>query len=229
MKNVNNKKKVLKVAIMLTFIGVLLYLIFSFDIYNKEGLENFFKTAGANRNFSLFFFIITTILVIFFVPISWFSALGAFFFGMKGFIYVIAAGMIGATVSFYIARIFQYDVMKFVNRLYYRKKRKVSLEEVSAKIEQYGIGYVFFIRSMPFIPFSIANFVSGVTTINVKDYLLGTLMGLGPGQLATTYFFTKAVNIKDDPLGAIIAALIKGGYVVLVLLLYRKSKYKTKE
>lgn len=223
------KNKIVKIVVIAIFIGILLYLIFSFNIFNKDGLENFLKTAGADRNFSLFFFIITTVLVIFFVPISWFSALGAFFFGLKGFIYVITAGMIGATVSFYLARIFQEDVMKIVNKVYYRKDRKVSLEEVSKKIEEYGTGYVFFIRSMPFIPFSVANFISGITSIKLKNYLLGTLIGLGPGQLATTYFFTKAVDIKANPLGAFLAALIKGGYVVLVLILFNRSKYKTKE
>lgn len=223
------KNKIVKIVVIAIFIGILLYLIFSFNIFNKDGLENFLKTAGADRNFSLFFFIITTVLVIFFVPISWFSALGAFFFGLKGFIYVITAGMIGATVSFYLARIFQEDVMKIVNKVYYRKDRKVSLEEVSKKIEEYGTGYVFFIRSMPFIPFSVANFISGITSIKLKNYLLGTLIGLGPGQLATTYFFTKAVDIKANPLGAFLAALIKGGYVILVLILFNRSKYKTKE
>lgn len=222
-------KKVFKIVIIGIFVGVLFYLIFGFDIYSKEGLENFIITAGANKNFSLFFFLMTTILVIFFVPISWFSALGALLFGMKGFFYVIAAGMVGATVSFYIARVFQEDVIKIINKIYYKKERKISLEEVSLKIEEYGTGYVFFIRSMPFIPFSIANFISGVTSIRLKNYLLGTLMGLGPGQLATIYFFTKAVDIRTDPFGAILAALIKGGYVGLVLLLYRRSKYNTKE
>ncbi len=229
MGKTENKKKIFKIVLIASFIAIFVYLISSLNIYNKKGLENFFATAGSDKNFSLFFLIITTILVIFFVPISWFSAIGAFFFGIKGAIYVITAGMIGSVISFYIAKVFQDDVMKFIRKIYYRKDRKVSLEEVSKKIELYGTGYVFFMRSMPFIPFSIANFISGVTSIRLKDYLLGTLMGLGPGQLATTYFFTKAVDIKNDPLGVLIAALIKGGYVVLVLFLYKKSKYKTKE
>lgn len=229
MDRIERKKRVFKVVLILSFVLILIYLISSVDIYSKESLMEFFSTAGSDTNFSIFFTLMATILIIFFVPISWLSALAAFFFGMKGFIHIIVAGMLGSIVSFYIARVFQDDAMKFINKIYYRKKRKVSLYEVSKKIEEYGTGYVFFMRSMPFIPFSIANFVSGVTSIKIKDYIIGTLLGLGPGQLATIYFFTKAVNIKNDPLGVIIAILVKGGYVALVLLWQKKSKYRTKE
>ena len=82
---------------------------------------------------------------------------------------------------------------------------------------------------MPFIPLSVANYVSGLSSISFKDYVLGTILGLVPGQFITTYFFVKAVDIKQDPIGALIAGAIKGGYVLLVILWQRKSKYKTKE
>lgn len=167
--------------------------------------------------------------MVFFVPISWFSALGAVFFGLKGFLYVIVAGIIAAILSFYIAKVFRKDVIKVVNKIYYRKEREVSLEEVAKQLEKHGMGYVFFMRSMPFIPFSIANYVSGLSSIGFKDYLLGTIMGLAPGQFATTYFFYKAVDIRENPVGALIAGGIKAAYVLLVILWQKKSKYSTKE
>ncbi len=83
---------------------------------------------------------------VFFVPISWFSALGGFFFfGLKGFLYVITAGMIASVLSFYIAKVFRRDVIKIVNKIYYRKERDISLEQVSGQIEEHGMGYVFFL------------------------------------------------------------------------------------
>ncbi len=84
-------------------------------------------------------------------------------------------------------------------------------------------------RSMPFIPFSIANYVSGLSSISLRDYILGTILGLAPGQLINNYFFVKAIDIKENPLGALIAGAIKGAYISIVILWKRKSKYKTKE
>lgn len=148
---------------------------------------------------------------------------------MKGFIYIFVGGIVGSIISFYIARVFQDDVMKIVYKIYNRKKRKVSLDEVESKIEKFGIGYVFFLRSMPFIPFSVANFVSGVTSIKLRDYIWGTILGLGPGQFITTFFFSRAVNLKEDPIGAIIGASIKIIYVGIVILWQRNSRFKSKE
>lgn len=223
-----NRKK-LKWLLIAGFVGFLIYLISTVNIYDKESLIDFFTTAKVSTNFGMFFTIATAVLVVFFVPISWLNAFGAFFFGLKGFIYIFIGGIVGSIASFYIARVFQDDVMKIVYKIYNRKKRKVSLDEVKGKIEKFGIGYVFFLRSMPFIPFSVANFVSGVTSIKFRDYILGTILGLGPGQFITTFFFSRAVNLKEDPIGAIIGASIKIIYVGIVILWQKNSKFKSKE
>lgn len=223
------KKRAMKIGLIAAFIVALIYLIMSLNIYNKESLTNFFERGSENPNFAVFFTVFTTILIVFFVPISWLNALGAFFFGLRGFIYISIAGIIGSTISFFIAKVFQEDAMKIVNKIYNRKERKVSLNEVTSKIDKFGMGYVFFMRSMPFIPFSVANAVSGVTSISYRDYLLGTILGLIPGQFITNLFFTKAVSFREDPMGAIMAAGIKALYVVIVLFWQKKSKYQTKE
>jgi len=222
-------KKNFKLIFIIVFVLIFVYLVASLNIFNKDSLFEFFDTEKGGKGFGIIFTVLITILMVFFVPISWFSALGAFFFGMKGYLYVITGGMLSAILSFYIAKIFRKDVIKVVNKVYYRKKRDLSLEQISQQIEKYGVGYVFFIRSMPFIPLSVANYVSGLSSISFKDYVLGTILGLVPGQFITTYFFVKAVDIKQDPIGALIAGAIKGGYVLLVILWQRKSKYKTKE
>lgn len=225
----NSDKKGIKLLFGVALIVVFVYLIISLNIFSKESLEELFTSVKEDTSFGMFFTTLITLLMVFFVPISWFSALGAFFFGLKGFLYVIAAGIIAAIISFYIAKVFRKDVIKIINKLYRRKERDISLEQISRQLERHGIGYVFFMRSMPFIPFSIANYVSGLSSIRLKDYVIGTIMGLAPGQFATTYFFVKAVDVRQNPIGALIAGGIKAAYVFLVILWRRKSKYKTKE
>ena len=225
----SKNKGSLKLVLIIGFILIFIYLIVDLNIFNKDILLELFTTREENPGFGIFFTGFITILMVFFVPISWFSALGAFFFGLRGFIYLIIGGIISSIISFYIAKIFRHDVIKIINKVYYRKKRDVSLEQISTQIEKYGVGYVFFMRSMPFIPFSIANYVSGLSSISLRDYISGTILGLVPGQFITTYFFAKAIDVKKNPLGALIAAVIKGGYILIVILCRRKSKYKTKE
>lgn len=225
----SKNKGSLKLLFIVGFILAFVYLMVGLNIFNKDILLELFTTREESPGFGIFFTGFITILMVFFVPISWFSALGAFFFGLRGFVYLITGGIISSIISFYIAKIFRQDVIKIVDRIYYRKKRDVSLEQVSNQIEKHGVGYVFFMRSMPFIPFSIANYVSGTSSISLRDYVLGTILGLVPGQFITTYFFAKAVDIRKNPSGALIAAAIKGVYVLIVILWQRKSKYKTKE
>ncbi len=224
-----NRNRKFKILFGIIFILMFTYLIVSLNIFNKENLFDFFTTGKESKGFGIFYIVAITLLMVFFVPISWFSALGAFLFGWRGYIYIIIGGMLASILAFYIAKLFREDVIKLVSKVYYRKERDVSLEEVSRQIEKHGMGYVFFMRSMPFIPFSVANYVSGLSSIPLRPYVIGTFLGLAPGQFITTYFFVKAVDIRENPMGAVIAAVIKGAYVFLVILWQRKSKYKTKE
>lgn len=218
-----------KILFVIIFMLILVYLIVGLKVFDKENLLEFFTSGRESKGFGIFYTLIIMVLMVFFVPISWFSAIGAFLFGWRGYIYVIIAGMLASILAFYIAKIFREDVIKVVNKIYYKKERDMSLEAISRQIETHGMGYVFFMRSMPFIPFTVANYVSGLSSIPLRPYVIGTLLGLAPGQFITTYFFVKAVDIRENPMGAVIAAVIKGAYVLLVILWQRKSKYKTKE
>lgn len=222
-------KKGFKILFVIAFIFIFAYLIISINIFNKDSLFQFFTRERESISFDMFFTILITVLMVFFVPISWFTALGAFFFGLKGYLYVITGGIISSILSFFIAKIFKKDVIKIINKIYYRKNRDISLEQISEQIEKHGIAYVFFMRSMPFIPFNIANYVSGLSSISLKDYILGTILGLAPNQFITSYFFIKVIDIKENPIGTFLAAFIKGAYVFLIILWQRKNKYNTKE
>lgn len=224
-----NRNSKFKLFLTILLVIIFLYLSLGLNVFSRNTLERIFNLAKYERRFGIFFTALTSILMVFFVPISWFSALGALFFGLKGFIYVITSGLIAATLAFYIAKIFRPNVFHIINKLYNRKARELSLEEVSREIETHGRGYVFLIRSMPFIPFSVANYLAGLSSINFKDYIIGTILGLGLGQFATMYFVIKAVDIKNNPLGIFLGACVKLSYVFLVLIWQRKSKYNVKD
>ena len=225
----NKKKRSLQLVFIIGFILIFIYLIVGLNIFSKDSLLEVFTTKEESAGFGIFFTSLITILMVFFVPISWLSALGAVFFGLSGFIYIIIAGTIASIISFHIAKLFKQDVINIVDKIYYRKERDISLGELSMRIEKYGINYVFFMRSMPFIPFSIANYISGLSSISSRDYIWGTILGLAPSQFINSYFFVKALQMRENPLEALIATAIKGGYILMIILWKRKSKYRTKE
>ncbi|MCF6465250.1 TVP38/TMEM64 family protein [Clostridium sp. Cult2] len=222
-------KRIIKRGFVLALIFTFIYLIFSLNIFKKDSIMDILLLGKERDRFGIFFTIFITFLLVFFVPLSWFSPLAAFFFGYKGFIYVVIGGTAASILSFIIARIFKSDIINILNKIYYRKERNLDLDEVSIRIEKYGLRYIFFMRSMPFVPFGIANYVSGISSVSIKDYIFGTTLGLIPSQAINSYFYVKAINFGRNPLKALFAALIKGIYVLLIILWQRKSKYNAKE
>lgn len=57
------------------------------------------------------------------------------------------------------------------------------INAISQKLARRGVLSVFVIRLLPIAPFAIVNMVAGTTHIRLKDFVLGTLLGMTPGVL----------------------------------------------
>jgi len=225
----NRKIKYVKIGVIVFFLVAFLYLMLKLNIFDKDNIVKLFSQKNNGLSYDIFFIIVSAILLVFFVPLSWISLASAIFFGLKGIVLITIAGLISGIISFSIARIFKEDVSSFVERQYNKKDRKISLQEIYSKISNYGFGYVLFIRSMPFIPFSILNYIFGISFISFRDFLLSTFISVAVGQSINVYFFYKAMNIGDSPLDTFIAAALKVIYFFAIIFWERKSKYSTKE
>lgn len=179
----------------------------------QESSDNFFNI------FTLF----SILLLVFFVPLSWISFFAAYFLGMRGFFSMIISGVIAAIISFSLARLYSRNIMSIVSKIYNRKERKYDLNYVSSLIDNYGIGYIIYLRNIPIIPFTLTSYVAGTTKINYFDYLIGSIVGLTPSLLLTIYFYTSVMNITNDIKGVIIAAILKGIQVGTVYYLFRQK------
>jgi uncharacterized membrane protein YdjX (TVP38/TMEM64 family) len=85
------------------------------------------------------------------------------------------------------------------------------------KIDQTGIVAVATLRLLPVAPFSLVNIVSGAFKVPLRDYLLGSLLGLAPGILITNLFAHQFESAIRNPgigtfllLVALIAVSIAG-------------------
>jgi phosphatidylserine/phosphatidylglycerophosphate/cardiolipin synthase-like enzyme len=58
------------------------------------------------------------------------------------------------------------------------------INRVNRRLSQTGLAAVIFFRIIPVAPFSIINLIAGISAISLRDFFLGTLIGIIPGIIA---------------------------------------------
>ena len=98
-------------------------------------------------------------------------------FGLWGFFIVVIGATIGAGMSFLAAR---YLFRKHVENSLGKKPLFKALNEA---IKEEGWKVVGLMRFSPAMPFSLQNWLFGVTAVNFFPYLIATFFGIMPGTL----------------------------------------------
>jgi phosphatidylserine/phosphatidylglycerophosphate/cardiolipin synthase-like enzyme/uncharacterized membrane protein YdjX (TVP38/TMEM64 family) len=80
------------------------------------------------------------------------------------------------------------------------------INRLSRHLAKQGLLKVAVVRNLPVAPFTVVNMVAGASRINLKDYLLGTALGMFPGILALTVFADRIIEAVKNPHWANIAA-----------------------
>ncbi len=108
-------------------------------------------------------------------------AAGALFGLANGFVLVVIGGLFGAIVSFWLARTVAHKpVQKML------ADRPV-VQRIEKAVSREGRRIIFLFRLSPVIPFGLANFALGLTSVRFRDYLFGH-MGTIPGSFLYTYY-----------------------------------------
>ncbi|MCF7935167.1 MAG: VTT domain-containing protein [Synergistales bacterium] len=110
------------------------------------------------------------------------------------------------------------------------------INRLSRRLARQGIAAVAVIRLLPLAPFTIINVVAGASHINLRDFMLGSLLGLVPGVAAMTIFTEQLRNVMMHPtpgniLGLLGIAFGVGGmgYLLRRLLNRREEKKRARE
>lgn len=151
--------------------------------------------AGSLRESpSRYFYLLAAYIVgsILMVPITALILVTAIVFGPElGTLYSFVGCLAGAIVTYAIGYVLGRD---FVQKLAGEK-----WERVERKIDQSGIIAVSTLRLLPVAPFSIINVVSGAFKVPLRDYLIGSLLGLAPGILVTNLFARQLQSAIRNP------------------------------
>jgi phosphatidylserine/phosphatidylglycerophosphate/cardiolipin synthase-like enzyme/membrane protein DedA with SNARE-associated domain len=96
-----------------------------------------------------------------------------------------------------------------------RKLAGQRLNRLSRQIAKQGILTVAVIRNIPVAPYTIVNMIAGASHIRLKDYLIGTAIGMLPGILAITLFADRLLHAIQNPnwINAFIAALLAIAFI----------------
>lgn len=179
-----------KVKKIKTFIGIFyliiisLFLIFFFTKFSLDEVSSY-KFIQSNRDYfsslketnlialSLVFFLGTIIFVFMLGFGSPVALLGGFIFGKwLGTIIVVTGLTVGAATLYTFSNFFFKDFIR--NKFLFKYK---NLDAVFKKNE---FTYFLLFRLVGGIPFQIANILPVLFNINIKNYLLGTFIGIMP-------------------------------------------------
>lgn len=106
------------------------------------------------------------------------AATGVAFGPWEGLIWASVATLAASVANYYLARLLPSPL---VDRWLGRWTRKMS-----SRFRRDGIVAIMIARNIPFAPFTLVNVVAGLANIRFRDYLAGTILGMGPTILALT-------------------------------------------
>jgi phospholipase D1/2 len=126
------------------------------------------------------------------VPITVLIIATALVFGpVQGLLYSFAGCFLGAGVT--------YAIGYFLGRDFIRQITGPKWQRVERKTAQTGILAVATLRLLPVAPFTIVNIISGAFQVPIRDYIIGSVLGLAPGIVAINLFAYQVVSAIRNP------------------------------
>lgn len=137
----------------------------------------------------------------------------AIFGPWRGFAYAMAGAELSAVVLFFVGRWLGRDVVtRYGGGL---------LNRVSRRLSDAGLVAVVTLRIIPVAPFSVINIVAGVSRVRMRDFALGTVIGMAPGIAAIAVVADRVAESLRSPdaghFAAVLAALAAAGACLLGL------------
>jgi uncharacterized membrane protein YdjX (TVP38/TMEM64 family) len=114
-------------------------------------------------------------------PVTLLTVATVFTFGLlPGYLYALAGCLTSATLTYAMGRMLSRDLV--------RRIAGSRMDRFRRKGTQHGLITVFMIRIVPIAPFTIVNMIMGASGIGLRDFIVGSLLGMTPGLLALTLF-----------------------------------------
>lgn len=138
------------------------------------------------------------------------------FGGIYGFFYALAGALVSALAT--------YGIGSLLGRSGVRRFAGSRLNRVSQQLAHRGVLTVFIVRLLPVAPFTVVNLVAGASSISLRDFMLGTLLGMTPG-IAAIAVLVNRINAALQSPSPITFVTLAAVAAVIVLVMYRLVRW----
>ena len=211
-----NLEKLIKI-ILTIFIVVASFFVIKY--LPLERVRAIIKSGGAFA--PLIYILLFSILPIFFFPVPILALAGGLAFGVwKGSFYTIIGASINCILMYLIAK---YIGKEQVDRYLEKHLSEDVKKRIASKETDIGF-YLFVLRLTPIIPYNLINYMSGLLDIDLKKYIIISILGIMPGTAVYLNMGDKAINYKSKEFVLSVVFM-----VVLVILANLLTKYLKKK
>ena len=117
-----------------------------------------------------------------FLPATLLTVTGALLFGpYYGSLYTLVGASLGASLAFWLARLLGRGLVETICGC---REKLLKLDKSTG---QNGFKAVLVARLIPFVPWDVVNFGSGLAGVRFRDYLLATILGMAPMVIAVNF------------------------------------------
>jgi len=182
-------------------------------------LAEWFEARGPDAIFlyGIFYFLLELVAV----PAIPLTLGSGYLFGVfEGTVVVSIASTLAATAAFLISR---YGLRAQISRMANQFPRFVAMDSAIGKE---GFKFVFLLRLSPLLPFSISNYLYGLTSVRLDSFVLGSWLGMLPGSIAyvSAGAALNALTDINDGKPQVSKWLIALGVAATILVLYFLGK-----
>ncbi|GJH19176.1 VTT domain-containing protein [Caballeronia novacaledonica] len=178
------------------------------DYANLKSLTNATRHIDSLPLAPLWIIVCYVVAAVMSVPITLLIAATGLVFGASwGGAYAFLGTTIAAAIS--------YSLGNWLGRDAVRKLAGARVNRLSERVAKRGIVAVVVLRLLPVAPFAIVNLVAGASHIRMRDFMIGTMLGMGPGIFLTVAFAHQLVASLHRPTIGSFAVLIGIGAVLI--------------
>lgn len=142
------------------------------------------------------------------VPVTLMITATALLYGsFAGFALAMAGSLASALVAYLVG---QLTGRGFVQRFGGRR-----INRLSRRLAKRGILAMVTVRIVPVAPFTVINLVAGASHISLRDYLIGTALGMLPGVFMISFFVDRLLEAVRRPGAGTLAVL---AFAALILI-----------
>jgi phospholipase D1/2 len=169
------------------------------DVNRVAGWASSLRQSPARHLYLVGAYVIGSLLLL---PITLLILVTGIVFGPAlGTLYSFLGCLAGALATYAAGRILGQDFV--------RKMAGPKWQGIERKVGQSGIIAVALLRLLPVAPFTVVNIISGAFKVPLRDYILGSSLGLAPGILITNLFAHQFESaIRNPGLGTFLLLLV---------------------